>query len=351
MSTHNSGIILESLRELYNQYGTVMKDYRIKNNTVIAGLPCSFIPFEILAAAGITPAVIPAYMFRDSCRRGMGENDLFSDGIFDLLIFPDGCCNKPREGMDLPVSYFQIPRGYGDDTVMHWDRVIRELLRDIPVSGGQSINSECLLQSARDYDALRRRIRGITAAKNTGPSMVRYSDLLDLYEYAVSFPPGIIQGYLSDIHAIMHEARGSGPGRIVNAMIYSSIAPAREIIDAAEDEGCNIYRDDVCAGSRLFDVSYNTESDDLYREILFAFSFSPLCPCLRPAADRNDMMFAMAKKYGIDLVIFLEDLCCSGRRAQMCYTAARLMRSCVDVIITDSEKMTEDVKNYMAKAR
>jgi benzoyl-CoA reductase/2-hydroxyglutaryl-CoA dehydratase subunit BcrC/BadD/HgdB len=342
-------IVMESLRELYQQYDVVIKDYRSKNSATIGGLPCNFIPPEILSAAGIVPLGIPSFMFRDSCIDAGRSWDSRDSGIYDLLIFPEKCGKRQERQGAFPVYYFDVPPGYGNESVDAWDKKIKDLIAEIQGGCPVEIGSDELRNAAEEYDDIRRLVRGISNNRKSNPASLCYFDLKELYEYASVFPPGLIRDSLGEIFLGMKDINDSGAKKRVSSLVYSSVISDRKLLEGIEDQGCLILEDDLCAGGRQFDSSHDISSPALYREILESFSFKPHCPCLRPQRERFDLMFSMVKKFGIDLVIFIEDLCCAGKRDQINFLKGRLMRNCVDTIVSDSGNILMEVKKHMER--
>lgn len=96
-------------------------------------------------------------------------------------------------------------------------------------------------------------------------------------------------------------------------------------------------------------MSYNHESADLYDEILDAFSYRPRCPSVRTVDERVALFYSMIKGHGIEMVIFIEDLCCPARRRDVDALRIRLMRSGVDPLVLTSGDAAEKIRDYLRR--
>jgi benzoyl-CoA reductase/2-hydroxyglutaryl-CoA dehydratase subunit BcrC/BadD/HgdB len=121
------------------------------------------------------------------------------------------------------------------------------------------------------------------------------------------------------------------------------------VLDEIEEAGCLIVEDDACGGRRQFDMSYNHESPDLLGEILDAFSYRPRCPSVRPVGERIELFYSMVKSHGIEMVIFIEDLCCPSRQRDIENLRIRLMRSGVDPMVVSSKDAVVKIRDYVSK--
>jgi benzoyl-CoA reductase/2-hydroxyglutaryl-CoA dehydratase subunit BcrC/BadD/HgdB len=177
-------------------------------------------------------------------------------------------------------------------------------------------------------------------------------DLMDIYEAASTLPPSTVTDPLAVIlDGLNGKGRPEGDSGRIKAMVSGGCLADGGLLDLVESAGCLITEDDFCNGIRQFDMSHNASSEYLYYEILDAFSYSPLCPSLRPPEDRFELLFAMLKNYGIQMVIFLKDTMCSPAADELEYIRVRLMRSGVDPVITDTGSAVETLRSYLDAIR
>ena len=87
----------------------------------------------------------------------------------------------------------------------------------------------------------------------------------------------------------------------------------------------------------------------LYHEILDAFSYRPRCPSVRTFEERAALLYSMIKSRGIEMVIFIEDLCCPARRRDIDAWRVRLRRAGVDPLVVTTGDAAEKIREYVRR--
>ncbi|HDP80145.1 MAG TPA: hypothetical protein ENN21_04810 [Spirochaetes bacterium] len=80
--------------------------------------------------------------------------------------------------------------------------------------------------------------------------------------------------------------------------------------------------------------------------MIFALRFRSLCPALRPAGERFDLLYSRLGNQGIDLVVFIEDTMGPCGREQMEYLRVRLMRVGIDPLVVDTGSARQKAERY-----
>jgi len=135
----------------------------------------------------------------------------------------------------------------------------------------------------------------------------------------------------------------------IHGMLYSGKNIPSEIADNIEKNGIMIIEDDTCNGRRLFDISLNAESEYIFYEILDAYSYRPLTPCLRPVNERYDLLYKLLKNYNIDTVIFYKDENCSEAVKDIDFLRIRMMRDGIDPLVIDENNYRDIVSEYVKR--
>lgn len=333
---------------MLGQYGMILEGFRERSGARVACVTCDMFPPEAAAAAGLVPVRVPPSLAGMCGAAGIsGAGSL--EKLYDCAVVPAGCARgEAMRGLPVPVHEFRVPAGWGVDAAGMMAAELDALLAKTGRVSLRDIDPARLRGATEEYNAARRRVRGIASVRAGNPGLLSCGDLAVVFEAAAAFPPALVSGHLlSILHALNKAGSGGDAGR-VHALVYGSCG-GEGLLDAIEEEGCLVAGDDLCCGRGQFDMSYNADSAELLDEILDAFSYRPLCPSVRPLEERFELFYAMMKGYGIEAVIFIEDRCCPARLRDIPDLRTRLMRSGIDPIVATSGDVRERVKDYITR--
>ncbi|MCU0848975.1 MAG: 2-hydroxyacyl-CoA dehydratase family protein [Spirochaetes bacterium] len=339
-----SGII-EPLTEILSQKRMVLEGLRERTGMIIAGLTCDSVPIEVLHAIGIIPSRIDCGTGACPC----AVPDRSEVSWYDILIVPSSCPFRKRLSMECAnVVEFHVTAGYGEEHAA----ALHESLSGLAGSAGIKFDVDPgrLRSSAGEYNLMRRMVRRISSTRRSKPDLLGNADLFRLFTAAQSLPPSVTAGLLEDISGIMQRSESAFTGRLVPSMVYAGCLADPSVLDEIEEAGCLVAEDDMCCGRRQFDLSFNESSENLYAEILDAYLYKPLCPSVRPAQERFDLLYRMLGDHGIETVIFYTDSCCPSRNTQMEFLRIRLMRSGIDPLVVSGYDAAEKVREYSARS-
>ncbi len=341
--------LVDPLREMIYQSDMIIRGFRGESGARVAGVTCDMFPAEITAALGLVPLRIPSLM-SGNCTAGGVPALREIEGIYDLLVVPRGCAGRDRiPETGVKVHEFICPPGWGEDSCRKMEASLAELLEQAGVPGLSRLDPAALAAVTAGYNAVRRMVRGIVAARREKPDLLSCRDLGVVMEAAMVFPPPVVAEFLSAILDALNGTEGGGVNRGVPVLAYASYAGEAPALDEIEEAGCLVVEDDACGGRRQFDMSYNHESPDLYHDILDAFSYRPRCPSVRTVDERVALFYSMIKGHGIEMVLFIEDLCCPARLRDIDTLRVRLMRSGVDPLVVKSADAAEKVREFIAR--
>jgi len=340
--------LIDPLREMIYQYDVIIRGYREKSGAMIAGLTCDMFPPELTVPLGFVPVRVPSLTTGRCTAAGISALTAI-DRIYDCVIVPRGCAGRDCiPALKIPLYDFAVPAGWGEESSRAMETALDDLLHSAGRGGLSSIDVEPLRNVTNEYNALRRLVRGITSVRRDKPDLISCRELSVVYEAAQVYPPAVVTGHLATLLEEMNRTESSIKNDAFPALLYGSFIGDAGVLDEIEEEGCRIVEDDACGGRRQFDMSYNHESSDLLREILDAFSYRPRCSSVRPFRERVELFYAMLKSHGIELVVFLEDLCCSCRQRDIESLRLWLMRSGVDPIVVTSENAVARIRDYIS---
>ncbi|MFC1669911.1 2-hydroxyacyl-CoA dehydratase family protein [Spirochaetota bacterium] len=338
--------IVLPMREMLYQYDIIIDGYKQKSGSSIIGYTCEIFPPEIISSFGVIPLKIPGFFREKDCPCKLLNDSRLND-IFDYIIVPDRCtCVNKIEGYKNPYYKFINAGGYGEDASIEFHNSLDLMLKSLNISDIEKIDIEKLQKCTKEYDGLRRCIRGIASIRKTKPDLLSNDDLMVIFEAALSFPPSIIIDSLAYILDALNKTDSTCGEDLPAAMVHSGLIVNGSILDDIEEGGCLIAEDDFCNGRRQFDLSFNWSSNYLYYEILNAFSYRPLCPSIRRKEERFELLYKLLKNHGIKFVVLIQNSC-TCREEEIEYLRVKLMRSGIDPVIVKSNSAIEQVKEYV----
>lgn len=316
----------------------------IKENTGarIFGCTCPVIPPEIPSAFNVLLLKIPEFVMVSE------ETSEKYSAIYDGVILPgcSGICSR-NPFPSMPSFSFSFPGGWGEDASVAIHNSFENMLRSLCGINIKDINIEELKNRTSVYETLRRTVRGICAAKNEKPGLMSNVELSAVFETALILPPADALKLLVPVLEWIRSEKPSDPLSRVNAMIYGGRTFPAELADVIESAGINAAEDDTCTGRRCFDLSTNAESDYLFYELLDAYSYRPLTPCLRKQEERYELLYRLLRNHGIETLIFVDDNGCSLSTAQIDYLRVRMMRDGIDPLVITPGNCTEKIRSYL----
>jgi len=323
MKTH---IIVDQLEEKLSQLELIVPEFCSRNSLKSAGLSCMMVIPEVCAALGIFASVVPT-PYGGSCKAGdLLSKDLLQ--IYDFLVAPQDCCGT-SSGND--ILRFQVPKGHGEDASVELHNEHKKILSQCGAIDIESIDASILASWSREYNDLRRTVRGISGARKSKPHLLTHENLAIVFEASLALPPQIVLPLLKDLLDALHKGDEKAHMNIP-AMINGSRDMKWSEVDKIETLGFLIEEDDACKGRRNFDLSVNPDSQYLYYELLDSASYRPYCSCVRNSEERYELLYKMLGNHGIETVIFSQDLC-QCREKQSDDLRIRLMRSGIDPLV------------------
>jgi len=343
--------LVQPVREMIYQYDLIIKGYRERNSIKTAALLCDTMPLEIAASFGIIPLRLPSQF----CVQGQFNSDSINeagiDSVYDIIIVPEKYDHlKEIEIKSKQCVKFFNPPGYGEQASILLHESIDNMLKETGLPGIRGLDVNSLKKITKEYNDLRRLVRGICDLRKTKPDLLSNEDLFCLIEAALIFPPSVVTDFFVSIYSAMSEIRSEYSHSMPFTMVYAGILHDGKILDDVESAGCIVAEDDTVNGRRSFDLSVNPESDYVYYELLDAYSYNPLSSPLRSREERFELLYKLLRNYGIEFITFIEDLCSDSQKNEIDYLRVKLMRLGIDPLSTDSNNICYMVENYLKKS-
>ena len=356
---------INNIRKIFETeefYEKIIRDYKEQYHKKIIASPYYFIPPEINAAFDIISLKIPEFMLNQSSIL----NRLNS--MFDMVIISDKECFCNKDIKSIQHYIFKTPVGFGEDAAVALHNEISLMLNILFGIEIKSINIDTLQRETAVYERLRRLIRNISSFHYENGTILSNNELSLIFEAALILPPEIAIQYINPVLEEIKISDNRHESIKIKALLYGKKYIPQDIADNIERMGVLIAEDDLCTGRRVFDISLNAESEYIFYEILDAYSYRALFPCLRPVAERYELVYKLLRNYQIDSVIFYKDEICHDlnrdidlddgvykHHHEIChdlnrdidYLRIKMMRDGIDPIVIDKNNYESIILEYV----
>ena len=317
---------LTRFRELNNTFPNAKEilDFKQQGGKVFGWL-CTYVPEEIIHAAGALPIRITgypteveledgtAYLYVNSCSFSRSCLQLGLRGEYDFLdgVVGGSTCDGARRLFDLWRKYIgtpfhdvlTVPRKYGErahrlylDQVMKFKQHLEEFLET-------TITDEALLHSIEVYNESRTLLRELYELRKLDNPPITGAETMEVLNASFHMPKELFNQWL---RSLLDELSVSGIGNKgrLRLMIVGSVMESPEFIRSIEAEGGLVVTDELCTSTRywsdpvVLDGS-TTPIEAISRRYLNNF------PCARmfPSDERFDRILDLIKQFRVDGVI------------------------------------------------
>ncbi|MCX8124634.1 MAG: 2-hydroxyacyl-CoA dehydratase family protein [Spirochaetes bacterium] len=305
---------------------------------------CDSIPYEVFAAHGCVVSKLPRWVLNALC----GHNsEMYTQAIeylslADMLIVPKECNNIPQEVLHtlniITVSHYE---GFAQDAVVNLHSILWSLLQSLGVTHEYPDN-EKLTQAVATYEEIRKIMRALTTMYN---SAFTQKELQLLCDAAFTLEPEQSIQLLQKLYHAIELYQCTGDESKIKMLIYNDYRDW-EILDEIRHCGITIAEDDSCNGRRQFDISCHTSSQNMYYELLYAYSFKSWCPGLRNVSERIELIYKSLPNYDITLVaLFQSHLTSRNVHIQNIYEQCLLAG--IDAVILNPDGAVSQLHEYM----
>ncbi|HQG33224.1 MAG TPA: 2-hydroxyacyl-CoA dehydratase family protein [Deltaproteobacteria bacterium] len=295
--------MIEEMREaaesLYNPY---VKSWKESGGAVI-GFPCTFVPEEIIHAAGMLP-----YRLRGIGTTSLSIGDTYFGpvicsfpkcvlqlagsgeyGFLDGAIITNGCDSMRRldecwrkAGEDytgtLPkfFHYFGVPHKVTDYSIAWYEEEIREFIRSIETAFSVTITDESIAESVRLYNASRALLNRLDDMRSGDTVPITGEDALAVLLAGSSMPRERYNEILNRIVEHLENAPSVHDGR-KRLMVVGSANDDLDFFRLIEESGAIVVADSMCFGSRSY-VDLTRDEGDPVAALARRYLNHSFCP-------------------------------------------------------------------------
>jgi len=319
---------MKALEELAELSGTVlnpaMKAWKEEGKQIV-GYFCSYVPEEILYAAGVLPYRVrptgctgttsaDVYLSHVNCTYVRSCLEFALEGRYkflDGLVFCNSC-DHVRRLYDLwretadhpPFTYFiQVPHKSDDEAVAFYRDDIAIFKENVERSFGVQITEEGLHQAIQVYNETRSLLRRLYELRQSERPPLTGAESLKVVLAATSAPRDQYNQLLKKLLEELSEREGISNYR-ARVMIVGSLYDDPAHTQIIEDLGGLVVTDTLCFGSRYLWQPVEDEHDPVLG-LARAYLRHPSCARMSDElVQRGDFVREMVERFKVDGVIF-----------------------------------------------
>jgi bcr-type benzoyl-CoA reductase subunit C len=296
-----------------------------KRGGKVFGWLCTYVPEEILHAAGILPVRITgtiqesdlddanAYLYVNTCSFSRSCFQLGIRGEYDFLdgVVGGSTCDGARRLFDLWRNYIgtpfyhvlTVPRKYTGRAHELYYREVLQFKEHLEEELGIRIRDEALRESIGLFNRSRELLRKLYELRKLPRPPISGAETMDVLNASFRMPKELFNECLEELLAEVEGSDRSYSGR-ARLMLIGSVLTNPEFIASIEEQGALVVTDELCTSTRYWGdpVVLNDEEPPLKalsRRYLSNF------PCARmfPSDERFDRIVDYALQFRVEGVV------------------------------------------------
>jgi benzoyl-CoA reductase subunit C len=262
--------VFSTVEKYYKDYGLRAKVLKDEGKKVI-GYICSFVPLEILTAAGCIP-----FRVRGDIHEPITKGDTLLETIvcpyyrscFDLsvkqrydflsgMVIPHACDSMVRSfnawSYSLPLPYFHfvnIPTVCEESSFEFFGAELNTFRKSLEKFVGRSITDDDLVKAIRVHNENRDKAKALYEFRKADPPLISGTELTRVLTVGSSLPIEEANGLFDQVLAEIGRRKSSplkkGPRLLIDGACLDNI----ELIKLVEEIGGNVVADTICNGAR-----------------------------------------------------------------------------------------------------
>ncbi len=262
--------VFSTVERYYKNYGLRAKELKDEGKKVI-GYICSFVPLEIITAAGCIP-----FRVRGNIHEPITKGDTLLETIvcpyyrscFDLsvkqkydflsgVVIPHGCDSMVRSysawSYSLPYSYFHfvnIPTLCVESSFEFFSAELNTFRKSLEKFAGKAITDDDLGEAIRIHNENRDKVRALYEFRKGGPPLISGTGLTMVLTVGSSLPireaNTLFDQVLVEVGRRGKSTIKKGPRIFIDGACLDNI----ELIELVEELGGNVVADTICNGAR-----------------------------------------------------------------------------------------------------
>ena len=278
---HEKRSVFSKVDAYYEDYGMRAKELGRQGEKVI-GYICSFVPLEIITAAGCVP-----FRMRGNIREPITKGDTLLETIvcpfirscFDLsvkgkydylsgMVVPHGCDSMVRSysawsySLDLPYFHFvNIPSVVKESSFEFFGAELNSFRKSLEDFTGKRISDDALGEAIRLHNENRQKARAIYEFRKASPPMISGPEVIKVLTVGSSLSIQESNALFDEVLAEVGQRKDAPVKAGPRILIDGPCVDNMELVKIVEGSGANVVVDTTCNGTRdywpLTDVGGN----------------------------------------------------------------------------------------------
>ncbi|MFQ5863538.1 MAG: 2-hydroxyacyl-CoA dehydratase [Candidatus Brocadiales bacterium] len=286
------------------------------------GYLCTYTPIEIIRAAGFHPMRVKGL---EGCEGGAEEHlctnlcpyikavmeEKLSGALEGLegMVFVNSCDGMRRlydawraiDG-DRKFNYIlDLPKTNDDAAVEYFAALIEGFKEKLETHSKRRITREKIKESITRYNRMRKRVKLFLQKQWNGYLCHSGYEIFSLLRKGVNAVPEKFSDYLKQIMKRRTQARDNK--NVPRLLIWGGILENEEILKIIEDAGARVVADDLCSGTRFYDLLVEV-NDDPFMSLAKRYLKRSPCSRMVNAFERINNILSLIEKRSIHGAIY-----------------------------------------------
>jgi len=311
-------LLQEFHRAVLDRY-EVIRENR-KPGQKVVGWMCSYVPEEILYAAGLYPVRVmggknttlgDAYLHINMCSLVRSCYHEAAEGNYNFLegFVTLNTCDNIRRFYDHWVYYnrtpfnfiLSLPHKVTPASIEYFRDELARLKGEVESWTGRTISEADLWQAIEVYNRTRRLLRELMELRKKPNPPISGAEFLDVAVAATILPKDKYNDMLEELVSSLSDEERDWGDR-VRVLLAGSEVDDPELVRLIEESGGLVVADDLCTGSRYF-WNLAHRNGDALMSLAERYLNRPDCPRMRPSEKRVNHIKALARDFNVQGVI------------------------------------------------
>lgn len=282
---------------------------------------CSYVPEEIITAAGFhprralpehSPAEADSHIHPTTCgyvksllAAALDEADR---GASCIVI--GNSCDGMRKLYDLWLAYaprvpallLDVPKKKDAASISYFSSELRRFARDLERTlPGAAVTDESLREAIEIHNRIRLLMSEVFRLQREGAEKVRGSEVFELCLRATRCPPAEFVGRLEEFLSGVEE--GEAPSAERRFLLTGNVVNRPDPVAVLEDLGGRVVVLDTCIGLRHYEALVERDAADPILALATRYLTRPSCPRMEGLEERIEHLEKLAEEAGADGII------------------------------------------------
>ncbi len=317
---------LDQFREINSTFPkTAQISEHKRQGKKVLGWLCTYVPEEIIHAAGALPVRITgysseveledgdAYLYVNNCSFSRSCFQLGLRGGYDFLdgVVGGSTCDGARRLFDLWRHYIgtpfhhiiTVPRKYTESAHELYYKQVLAFKEHLEEFLGTKITNESLIKSVELYNESRALLKKLYELRKLDTPPITGAETMEVLDASFRMPKELFNKYLSELLNELDKSGNAYKSR-ARLMVVGSVMANPEFIRCIEGQGALVVTDELCTSTRYWSDPVILNKDEpplkaISRRYLSNF------PCARmvPSDERFNRILGLARDFKVDGVI------------------------------------------------